>query len=543
MKDKVRFPTPTLIDRLVGYVSPKAALNRLSFRAALSFYDGTTGYVVGGSPRRAMRGWNPLAKSADDDSLPKLEKARASSRDLYMNTPIAAAALRRINTNVVGFGLTLQSRIDREFLGLSEEAADTWENNTEREWRLWSENKECDITRMLNFSGLQQLAFLSTMMNGDCFAILPYIKLKTPQTPYQLKVQLIEADYVSNPHNRMDINTMKSGIEFDEFEAPVAYWIRTKPYKMFATVDDWIKVPAFGVKSGRRNVLHLLVKERIGQKRGMPTLSPVIEAIKQVTRLSEAELMGAVIASMFTVFVTNTTGAGGLGPMFTEEESVLTTPDGTSGRDATHPDDNLLEIGHGNIAELGENQEIQTASPNRPNEAFDPFFTSIARQIGAAIEVPYEQLMLAFTSSYSASRAALLEAWKFYRGRRFWMADNFCQPIYEEFLTEAIVRGRIQAPGYFQDPALRQAWRGAAWGGPGQGQIDPVKETKGAQLRVASGLGNFEDEYIAIHGGDWEANIQRRARQDRILAREGVTADLAIKAEIEVAPGANAPQE
>jgi len=531
MKDSVRaLPKPNVIDRLVGFVSPKTALDRIRFRAALSFYDATTGYTVGGtSGRRSMRGWYPKGKSADDDTLPLLDKARASSRDLYMNTPIAAAALRRINTNVIGSGLTLQSRIDREFLGLSEDQADEWERQTEREWGMWAGGKDCDITRSQTFAELQVLAFLSTMLNGDCFVLLPYIEVEKPTTPYRLKVQLVEADYISNPNNQMDNDKMKSGIELDEYGAPVFYYIRTKPYKMFATVDDWVKIPAFGEQSGRRNVLHLMERERVGQRRGMPTLSPVIEACKQLTRLTEAELMGAVIAAMFTVFVKSVSTPGGLGPAFTESESLLEEPDGSSGRGASSPDDNLYEVGSGNIVELAEDQEIQTASPNRPNEGFDPFFQSIARQIGAAIEVPYEQLLLAFTASYSASRAALLEAWKFYKKRRAWSAGNFNQPVYEEWLTEAVTRNRIKAPGYFRDPLIRRAWSGAFWGGPGQGQIDPVKETKGAQTRIAAGLGNFEDEYIAIHGGDWEANIQRRSRQDRILKREGVTPDLGTK--------------
>lgn len=543
MKDSARLPKPNVIDRLVGYVSPKAALDRLRFRAAFSFIDGTTGYTVGGtSARRSMRGWYPKSKSADEDTLPLLEKARASSRDLYMNTPIAAAALRRINTNVLGSGLTLQSRIDRDLLGLSEDEADAWEKRTEREWAMWAGGKDCDITRSQSFAGLQVLAHLSTMMNGDCFVLLPFVDIERPTTPYKLKIQLVEADYVCNPNNRMDNNNLKSGIEMDEFGAPVKYHIRTKPYKMFATVDDWVEIPAFGEKSGRRNVLHLMEKERVGQRRGMPTLAPVIESIKQLSRLTEAELMAAVIASFFTVFVKSVTSPSGLGGMFTESESVLTEPDGTSGRDATHPDDNMYEVGSGNIVELAEDQEIQTASPNRPNDGFDPFFVSITRLIGAGIEVPYEQLMLAFTASYSASRAALLEAWKFYRKKRSWTGENLCQPVYDEWLGEGVLRGRIKAPGFFHDPLIRRAWSGSSWGGPGQGQIDPVKETKGAQLRVASTLGNFEDEYTAIHGGDWETNLRRRGRQDRLLEQEGVEADLGTKPAAGGPEGAN-PQE
>ena len=56
--------------------------------------------------------------------------------------------------------------------------------------------------------------------------------------------------------------------------------------------------------------------------------------------------------------------------------------------------------------------------------------------------IPYELLVKNFTASYSASRASLLEAWKMFRMRREWLIGNFCQPVYEEWLTEAVVKGR-----------------------------------------------------------------------------------------------------
>lgn len=101
----------------------------------------------------------------------------------------------------------------------------------------------------------------------------------------------------------------------------------------------------------------------------------------------------------------------------------------------------------------------------------DGFVTSICRQIGAALEIPYELLLKNFTSSYSASRGALLEAWKMFKMRRDWLSNGFCQPIYEEFLAEGIAKGRIYAPGFFADPMARKAYCGAEWNGPSQGQI------------------------------------------------------------------------
>ena len=40
-------------------------------------------------------------------------------------------------TNVVGIGLQLKSRIDREALGMTQEAADAWQAQAEREFALW----------------------------------------------------------------------------------------------------------------------------------------------------------------------------------------------------------------------------------------------------------------------------------------------------------------------------------------------------------------------------------------------------------------------
>lgn len=48
-------------------------------------------------------------------------------------------------------------------------------------------------------------------------------------------------------------------------------------------------------------------------------------------------------------------------------------------------------------------------NPGRPNPNFDPFVIAVLKQIGAALEIPYEILIMAFSSNYSASRAAILE--------------------------------------------------------------------------------------------------------------------------------------
>jgi lambda family phage portal protein len=501
------------------YVSPKAGIERIQKRAAVAAF-GSAGYITPGNGKNSTRGWLAASNHVDYDTLPVLDSARAGARDLWMNTPMATAALKRCRTNIVGFGLALQSRIDRGALGMDDKAADAWEENAEREFRVWAESVDCDIRRKQKFSELQALSLLSTLMSGDAFVLLPMVP-RTGQ-PYDLRVQIIEADFVSNPHQQLETANFASGIETDPFGAPVAYHFRTVPQDQFIyasygslnCVGKWERVLAYGPKSGRRNVLHLMETDRPGQRRGMPFLAPVMETLKQLTRLSESELAAAVVASFFTVFIKNVPGQNGLGATFTDENSVL---------DPNDPNDaNRYEMGPGSMIKLAKDESIEVADPKRPNMMFEPFFTAILKQIGASLEIPFEQLLLHFSASYSASRAALLEAWKFYKRWRAWLAGNFCQPVYEAWLEEAILKGRIIAPGFFDDPRTRAAWCGAEWSGAGQGQIDPLKETQAAQLRINARLSTYEDESVALSGKSWGGQINRLAREEGILKEKGL---------------------
>ena len=185
--------------------------------------------------------------------------------------------------------------------------------------------------------------------------------------------------------------------------------------------------------------------------------------------------------------------------------------------------DDTIEIGNGAVNFLEEGETIKDSNPGRPNSAFDGFVTSICRQIGVALEIPYEVLMKHFTSSYSASRGALLEAWKMFRKRRSWVANSFCQPIYEEWLSEAVAKGRVRAPGFFNNPLVKKAYCKAEWNGPTQGQLDPKKEVEAAELRVQGGYSTRTKETIELTGGDYFANHELRVQEEKLREAAGFT--------------------
>src|SRR5690606_17167862 len=313
-----------------------AAEGRERMSAALVLYDasgreitrhrrvqiGASGYTGARTDRPQTKNWRPGLGSPTSDTVPDLPTLRSRSRDLERNAPIARGALDTNVINVVGTGLKVLPHIDREFLGLSEEEADAWERQAQRLFNAWEE--ECDITRQQTFAGLTPLALLSMLLSGDVLAIRRF--KRRPGELVGTKVQLVEADRVSNPRWPPNTDRLIEGVELDADGAPVAYHVLDHhPGDAFGFgklgAQHWKRVQAFA-SDGSRLATLLFQRRRPGQPRGVPYLAPVIEALKQLDRYAESELQAAVISSFFTVFVTSPgAGAGaGFGPFIEGDE-------------------------------------------------------------------------------------------------------------------------------------------------------------------------------------------------------------------------------
>ena len=449
-----------------------------------------------------------------------------------MTAPIATSAIKTTRTNVVGSGLKLKARLDSEVLGLSEDQTQAMEDKIEREFALWADTKMCDAMGLNNFYEMQGLFLMGQLLNGDAFCIRKY-ENPTPYMPYGLRLQLIESDRVCTPNigvtvgnspyisygkNDANGNEIYSGIEIDKSGKAVAYWICNQ-YPNAQSVGEyktleWSRVEVYGANTGLPNIMHMFDAERAEQRRGVPVLAPVIETLKQLTRYTDAELMAAVISGMYTVFI--------------KTESPSDMPFGEAMPDVYEPvehNENEYELGNGAINVLGTNESIQIADPKRPATAFNGFVNAMSKQIGAALGISQELLLKEFNASYSASRAALLEAWKTFRMIRENLARAFCQPVYEMFLTEAVASGRIQAKGFFQDPIVRKAWCGADWNGPAPGMVDPVKEVNAAKTRVENGFSTREEETMGLTGGNFSKNVRQLKRENEQMfeAREALS--------------------
>ncbi|MGN0787116.1 MAG: phage portal protein [Christensenellales bacterium] len=433
---------------------------------------------------------------------------RQRCRMLYMSTPTAAAAANTTRTKGVGSGLHCKPSIRYRDLGLTEEAACEWQRKTEAEFRLWAESKECDALGINNFYELEQLAWLSWVVSGDVFAVLKHVEA-TPYMPYTLRIHLIEADRVSTPFPQTGFspyitdgkaengNRIFDGVEVDKTGKVVAYYICSTYVNQFQyEKPEWTRVEAIGEKTGFPNIVQVFNAERPDQYRGVSYLAPIVEILLQQRRYTEAELTAAIIQSSFTAWIKHSSPNVTDNPLMGEDVSSEPTKS-----------DKAMEIGPGNIISLDENDDVVFGNPNIPVAGFEAFVKTLNKMAGAALELPYDVLIKEFNSSYSASKGALEEAAETIRMKRSWFVSDFCQPIYEVWLAEAVASGRISAPGFFRDPAIRKAWSTARWDGPAQTHLDPVKEATANEMLVKNGWKTNEQIAREYYGSDWSENV------------------------------------
>ncbi len=478
-----------------------------------------SGYDNGGASRdrKTLKTWTPSHYSAKSDIDKNLNLLRDRAYDLAINSAIGHAAISCLTTGTVGSGLKLFPRPNADVLGISTEQAREWSRITKREFSLWADNAlACDFLRRNNFFELQRIAFASCLVDGDSFCLFKR-RVPTSYSPYSLRLQLIEAMRVSNPltegaalstvEMKRGNHRIVNGIEVDSDGVLSAIWISNRIWNEFDSVNPeltWQRVRWFGRDTGCRNLLHICTDTRPDQYRGVPLLAPVIEPLKQISRYADAELTSAIIKSFFSIFFEQPQQNLGFNQIVGDNEVAV--------------DVSEYRLGPATMCALPRGVSVKAIDSSNAQSTFDVFLSSFLKQIGAATGIPFEVLLHNFSSSYSASRAALLQAADTFRIRRAAFVQDFCAPIYEQFLTEAIALGRIKAEGFFDDPIKRKAWLNSEWFSENNRFIDPVKEAEGVRLRIALGLTTREKESAELCGVDFWENLSVLSEENKAMS-------------------------
>lgn len=500
------------------------------------------------APVYAVSQLEPFRYSVDDGTkfhggygptdilIPDYWTLRARSAELFEKNLYARGIIRRLLTNEINTGLHLEATPEEAILGKEEDSLADWSENVENRFALWGKDPYlCDYSERLTFGALQQLARQEALVTGDVLVVM-----QQDQRTRLPRVRLINGAKVQTPLKvPRDGNKILHGVELDQQGRHVAFWIRQ---------DDGTskRLPAIGEKSGRRIAWLLYgTDKRIDDVRGKPLLSIILQSLKEIDRYRDAIQRKALILGLLAMFIAKGEGKPGTRPITggaVRRETATTLDNNGQARTfktSEHVPGFVIE-------ELQQGEEPKAFQSNGTTEAFGEFEEAILAGIAFGLEIPPEILRLSFSSNYSASQAAINEFKTYLNRTRTGFGENFCEPIYNEWLVAEVIADRVTAPGLLEawnDPQQWDrlgAWLSSDWSGNIKPAVDLSKLVAGYESLIALGACTRDRAARELTGTKYSKNVKKLARENKALFE----ANLPI-AELEAAkkPARPAPGE
>lgn len=476
--------TTNALERIIGAISPKRAVEREAWRQAR---DALRNYDAG-KYDRLNSGWSPIwNESAKLTDKAYRDTILARARDLERNSDIANGIISAWIRNTVGRGFTLQAKTADEKLN----------TRIERLWRVWCKARNCDVNGVQTFHEMIRAAVQRKYVDGGILIAKVYTSIGI--LPFQL--QLIEVDELDAaavlPHDKNHI--VVDGIEVNHFGRPVGYHI--KQYQpdgnpgvqsRFYPVDD---------------IIFYFSKTRPSQVREMSQLAHTISRIRDITSYMEAVSVKERVAACLSVFITKKLPSGGVGRG--SRAGPLPGSAGYSG----------VNLTPGMMTELQPGEDIAVVNPANQGGSATDFVRLQQRLSGAGQGLSYESTSRDMSQvNYSSARQGLIEDERTYGIEQDNLIEHVLSEVYETFVISAILAGQLDIPGFWSNPQLHLAH---VWVPQGRKWIDPQKEAGANQTALKTGQRTYQ-QICMEQGRDWKEVIDEISQAQSYALGKGV---------------------
>jgi len=358
--------------------------------------------------------------------------------------------------------------------------------------------EELDAGGRMHGAELERLAKLEEVEAGEFLFVKVLDKDPKRYIPYAL--QPIEAEWLTD-YNALVIgqNKIERGVEYDPLTGrAVAYHI--------ADPDNHL-LPR---RIEAQYILHGFDTRRSGQLRG---ISPFVAAVLIAHDLDD--YIGATID-------TTKAAARYLALIETPDPAAFQgarTINGT-GADAGKK---IEELENAIIDYLRPGEKVSFAKNDNPGSTFEPFTKFILRTVAIATGVPFSALTNNHADyNYTSLRGERQDTLKSFEPHQTRHGRQLKAPVVRDIITSAVIKGRLDLPGYFSDP--RRYWRGMHIP-PGMEPIDPLRESKANRDDISAGL-RSPQEIAAKRGRDIEEVLDEIAEFNEMVTERGITLDI-----------------
>lgn len=484
---------------------------------------------------RQTASWHAPKTSPDQEINPNKDTLDARARDLIRNDGYVAGALDTHKDSIVGGQYRLNARPDWRALGFTEEWSEEFQLIAERKFALYAESPLCwiDAARKNGLTGLVRMALAQTFTGGEALAAGEWIE--GGRRPYRTAINMIDPDRLSNPFDADDTDTMRRGCEIDKFGATVAFHIREgHPAESYWTRSNyaWKRVPAY-MKWGRPQIIHIADIIRPGQTRGVAGITSTLKEMRMTKTFKDITLQNAVVNATFAAAIESELPREMVFSQLGQEQNsgmgwisqymnALAAYTGQS--------DNLAIDGV-RIPHLFPGTKLNLMPAGTPGGVGTGFEESLLRHISASLGLSYEQFSRDFSkTNYSSARASMLETWKYMQSKKKMVTDRFATLVYLLWLEEEMNDPNTDLPlpkgsEHFYEGTNREAYSRCDWIGASRGQIDELKETQAAVLRISAGLSTREKE-LARLGDDYRDILDQQLREQKLIAKMGLVFDM-----------------
>lgn len=463
-----------IIEKLITAISPKWGLERQKYLRAQEIFSKRR-YEGAGRGRRTD-GWLANATDANSEVYSGLTILRSRSRDLLRNNAYARAASSAVVNSVIGDGIVGQVN--------ALESKETLAINLA--FKNWSESKHSDADGIFNFYGLQALAMGSMFESGEVIIRRVYPK-PGDYKHVPLKIQVLESDFLDIDKNEDLPNGGRiiQGIETDKTGKIVAYWLfETHPGSGKGSKSN--KIPA-------ADVIHSFKKERPGQMRAVPWITPVMIPLMDLDGYQDAQLLKQKISTCFTAFVR--------------------TPEAGLGIDAGTGSTVGEKMEPGLIENLAPGEDITFAAPPTSGD-YESFTRAVLRKIASGIGITFEALTSDYsTSNFSSSKMAErifnknVNAWRWNL-----FIPQVCDRVWEWFNDAAKLEGIAKAD-YL-----------ASWTPPKRELLTPKEDNDADITAIRGGLSSWS-KVIRARGEDPDELRREMAEDNKKFDELGIVLD------------------
>lgn len=454
------------------------------------------------------------------------EALRLRSWQAYLESEVAQTVINKYCKWTIGQGLKLQSEPNLRVLeseGIDLGDLQLFTEAIESRWSVFCNSSMSDYSDMEDLQTIAYKAKLNAILAGDVLVIVRYdSKDKQP------KYQLVDASHICLPnyndnYQREAIergNIIKHGIELDPTGRHIAYYVKqglTEIQRIEARSKSTGLIVAFMVYG---------LEYRLGDVRGIPLITVVMERLKKMERYSEATIGSAEERQKIVMTIEHDAISDGSNPYIDQLAKAINV-DGSK-------DDIPIDISGNKLADkvaASTNKQVV----NMPRGAkmqvlesknelyFKDFFTVHIDLVCAALGIPPNVAMSKYDANFSASRAALKD-WEYtLLVDRHHFARQFYKPCFNFWFEVQVLSNKIIANGYLSARAARnimvlEAYRVCRWVGANVPHIDPVKEVTAERLKLGDTasyipLTTVEAATEALNGGDSKANMDQFAKE------------------------------